>query len=250
MNTKNLLLILFLSSIALGAQADWKDLMDKIPDSAKSAVPTADVAGVAGLSPQEMTAGLKEALNTATEIAVSALGTEGGYLDNPAVKIPMPDELAWMEKGLRKAGQEELADEFVTTMNRAAEQAVPVALEQFQGAIEGMTLEDAQGILNGPDDAATQYFRDHSEASLRQQFLPIVKETTASAGVTSTYQDIMKQVGGLSSLLQPKSLDVNEYVTDEALDGLFAMVAQEEKRIREDPVARSTDLLKKVFGGE
>ena len=141
-----------------------------------------------------------------------------------------------------------MADQFITTMNRAAEQAVPVALEQFQGAIENMTLKDAEGILQGPEDAATQYFRKHSETALREQFLPIVRETTSNAGVTSSYQAIMKQLGSYSSFLQPKSLDVDEYVTDEALNGLFEMVAQEEKRIRQDPIARSSELLKKVFG--
>ena len=248
MKTSKAILVILFTSIAISAQADWKDLLDKIPDSAKDAVSTTDIADATGLSTQEMTAGLKEALNTATEIAVNTLGQEGGFLDNPALKIPMPEELSWMEKGLRQVGQEDMADEFVTTMNRAAEQAVPVALDQFQGAIEEMSLEDAEGILNGPEDAATQYFREHSEAALRELFLPIVSEATASAGVTSTYQSIMKKLGSFSSLLQPKSLDVDEYVTDEALNGLFEIVAQEESRIREDPVARTTDLLKTVFG--
>ncbi|MEH6516464.1 MAG: DUF4197 domain-containing protein [Halioglobus sp.] len=241
-------LLVFLTTIAISAQADWKDLLDKLPESAQDALSTGDAADVAGISTEEIVAGLKEALNTASETAVNTLGQEGGYLDNPAIRIPMPEELAWVEKSLRQLGQEDMADEFVTTMNRAAEQAVPVALDQFQDSIEAMTLEDAENILNGPDDAATQYFREHSEVALRKQFLPIVQETTSSAGVTSTYQDIMKQLGSYSSFLQPKSLDIDEYVTDEALNGLFEIVAQEEKRIREDPVARSSELLKRVFG--
>ena len=240
--------LILLTSIAVNTHADWKELLDMLPEGSSDAVSASEIADVTGLSTQEMTAGLKEALSTATEIAVNALGREGGFLDNPAVRIPMPEELSWIEKGLRQAGQEDMADEFVTTMNRAAEQAVPVALEQFQGAIEKMTIKDAEGILHGPEDAATQYFRQHSEAALREQFLPIVQETTSSAGVTSTYQDIMKQLGSYSSFLQPKSLDLDEYVTDEALNGLFGIVAQEERRIREDPVARSSELLKKVFG--
>jgi hypothetical protein len=251
MSRTNLVITLLLYITATGAHADWKSLIDKLPDSAKEAVSASDAADAAGLSTAEMTAGLKEALDTATEIAVNELGQEGGFLDNPQMRIPMPEELAWVEKGLRTAGQEKLADDFVTTMNRAAEQAVPVALEQFQGAIDAMTLEDAQGILNGPEDAATQYFRKHSESGLRKQFLPIVSETTASTGVTSAYKDMTKQVsGGLSGLIDTKSVDLDEYVTDKALDGLFTMVAQEEARIREDPVARSTDLLKKVFGSK
>lgn len=245
--SKAILVILF-TGIATGAQADWKDLLDKLPESAKETFSVTGAADVTGVSTEDMVAGLKEALNTATEIAVNALGQEGGFLENPAVRIPMPQQLLWVEKGLRQVGQEDMADEFVTTMNRAAEQAVPVALEQFQGAIEKMTIKDAEGILHGPEDAATQYFRKYSEAALREQFLPIVQETTSTAGVTSTYKDIMEQLGSYSSFLQPKSVDVDEYVTDEALNGLFEIVAQEEKRIREDPVARSSELLKKVFG--
>lgn len=249
MKISKVTLFILVMSTSIGAQADWNDLLKQLPDSAKDAISTTDVADVTGVSTEEMTAGLKEALSAGTEIAVSSLGQEGGYLDNPAVKIPMPEELSWIESGLRQVGQEAMADEFVTTMNRAAEKAVPVALEQFQGAIENMTLKDAEGILQGPEDAATQYFRKHSEDALREQFLPIVQQTTSSAGVTSSYQAIMKQLGSYSSFLQPKSLDVDEYVTDEALNGLFEMVAQEEKRIRQDPVARSSELLKKVFGG-
>ncbi len=207
------------------------------------------MAGATGLSQTEIAAGLKEALDTATAAAVSKLSKAGGFLDNPQVHISLPDQLDWVEKGLRKAGKQELADEFITTMNRAAEEAVPAALEQFQHAINTMNLEDAKGILNGPDNAATEYFRKHSAAGLREQFLPIVKETTASAGVTSAYKNMTAPVAGLGGIFGAKSLDVDQYVTDKTLDGLFSIVAREEARIREDPVARSTKLLKKVFGG-
>ena len=241
--------ILLLPLLSATTRADWKDLINKIPDSAKDAVSSLDTADAASLSNSDIAAGLKEALGNATEIAVTELGKEGGFLDNPQVRIPLPDQLQWAEKSLRKIGQEELADELIHTMNQAAEHAVPVALEQFQRAINAMSVEDARGILNGPDDAATQYFRKHSLGGLREQFLPIVKETTDSAGVTSTYKNMIKQAGPLGGLLNTKSLDVDEYVTDKALDGLFTMVALEEARIRADPVARSTELLKKVFGG-
>ena len=247
MSRLRLAVILVASFVATGARADWTDLLDKVPDSAKQAVTSSNVASATGLSQTEIVAGLKEALDTATAAAVSQLGKAGGFLDNPQVRIPLPDQLQWAEKSLRTLGQEELADEFISTMNQAAEQAVPVALEQFQSAISAMSVEDARGILNGPDDAATQYFCKHSQASLREQFLPIVKETTGSAGVTSAYKNMTKQAGALGGF-NTKSLDVDEYVTDKALDGLFTVVAQEEARIRADPVARSTELLKKVFG--
>ena len=249
MNTLRLVAILFASFLTTIAHADWTDLLDKIPDSAKEAVTSSSAASATGPSQTEIVAGLKEALDTATASAVSMLGKPGGFLDNPQVRIPLPSQLDWVEKGLRQAGQEELADEFITTMNQAAEEAVPAALEQFQSAINAMSMEDARGILNGPDDAATEYFRKHSESSLREQFLPIVKETTASAGVTSAYKDMTAPVAGLGGMFGVKSVDVDEYVTDKTLDGLFSMVAQEEARIREDPLARSTELLKKVFAG-
>lgn len=247
MSKFRLAVILLPFLIPPSAGADWKDLLDKVPDSIKDAVTSSDAAGAVGLSADEMVAGLKEALNTAASIAVDQLGQDGGFLDNSLVRIPIPEKLDWLEKGLRTIGQEEMADEFITTMNRAAEQAVPVALEQFQGAINAMTLEDAEGILKGGDDAATQYFRKHSEAGLREEFLPIVKKTTEKTGVTSSYKSMTKKVGAFGGLLNTKSLDVDEYVTEQALDGLFAIVAQEEARIRKDPIARTTDLLKKVF---
>ena len=249
MNKFQLVVLLLALFVTTSARADWTDLLEKIPDSAKQAVTSSDVASASGLSHTEIVAGLKEALDTATATAVSKLGKAGGFLDNPQVRIPLPDQLNWVEKGLRKAGQQELADDFITTMNRAAEEAVPAALEQFQGAISAMSLEDARGILNGPDNAATEYFRKHSATGLREQFLPIVKETTASAGVTSAYKNMTAPVASLDGMFGTQSLDVDEYVTDKALDGLFSIVAQEEARIREDPVARSTELLKKVFGG-
>ena len=249
MNRFRLIVFLFVSLVVTGVRADWTDWLDKIPASAKQAVNSSDVSGATGLSQTEIVAGLKEALDTAAAAAVSKLGKTGGFLDNPQVRIPLPDQLDWVEKGLRKVGQQDLADDFITTMNRAAEEAVPVALEQFQDAISTMSLEDARGILNGPDNAATEYFRKHSASGLRQQFLPIVKGTTASAGVTSAYKNMTAPVAGLGGIFGTKSLDVDEYVTDKTLDGLFSIIAQEEARIREDPIARSTELLKKVFGG-
>ncbi len=250
MHTLKAMLLILFTSIAISVQAGWQDLLNELPDSAKDVLlsnDAADAAGVTAISSEEMIAGLKEALNTASALAVNSLGEQGGFLDNPTVRIPMPEELSWIEKGLRQAGQQDMADEFVITMNRAAEQAVPLALDQFQSAIANLTVKDAEGILYGSEDAATKYFRKHSESTLRDEFLPIVQQTTSSAGVTSTYQDIMQKVGSFSSFLQPESVDLDQYVTDEALDGLFAVVAQEEKRIRDDPVARSSELLKKVF---
>lgn len=195
-----------------------------------------------------MSSGLKEALNTATDIAVKQLGQDGGFLNDPAVRIGMPDSLEWVEKGLRMTGQSARADEFVGTLNQAAEQAVPLALDQFRAAIKNMTVSDAQAILTGPKDAATQYFRKQSEPNLRTQFMPIVSETTSKAGATSAYKNMLNSAGPAAGLMNSSSLNLDEYVTDKALDGLFLKVAEQESLIRTNPVARSTDLLKKVFG--
>jgi hypothetical protein len=190
--------------------------------------------------------------------AVDRLGHEGGFLTNLDVKIPMPEKLLTVEKTLRAIHEDKWADEFVVTMNHAAEQAVPQAAEVFAGAIKNMSIADAKAILTGTNNAATQYFRATTETNLFEKFLPIVKQATDQAGVTSAYKRLMEEaqgggtLGALGSfgrsLLGPEAMDVDGYVTGKALDGLFKMVADEEKRIREDPVARTSDLLKKVFG--
>jgi hypothetical protein len=151
--------------------------------------------------------------------------------------------------------QDKLADEFVTSMNRAAEQAVPEATMVFADAVRQMSIDDAKAILTGPNDAATQYFRRTTSTNLFQRFHPIVQKATASAGVTSTYKKMTAAAGnssnslmkGLGGLMGSDAMDVDSYVTNKALDGLFKMVAEEEAKIRANPAARTTDLLQKVF---
>jgi hypothetical protein len=227
--------------------AGLSDLLDRLTGGVTDQ--GAGTAGVAStLSNDEMISGLKEALGQGTRFAVDQLGREGGFLDNAKVRIPMPKSLAWVEKSLRTLRQDRLADEFVASMNHAAERAVPEAAEIFGDAIRQMSLEDARGILSGPDDAATQYFRRTTSDALTAKMRPIVEQATAQAGVTSSYKNMMSKAGGLTSLLSGDATDLDGYVTEKTLDGLFLMVAEEEKRIRENPLARSTDLLKKVFG--
>jgi len=133
-------------------------------------------------------------------------------------------------------------------MNHAAEQAVPLAANVFAGAITNMTIADAKSILTGPEDAATQYFRKSSETQLHEKFLPIVQDATEKTGVTMAYKNLIKQAGPMAAFLGADAGDLDGYVTQKSLDGLFKMIASEEKQIRQNPVARSTDLLKKVFG--
>jgi len=246
MKTVNLLVAgsFFWVACSMPALADWTQYIDSVKGAAETAgVSTSDV----DLSNTEMVAGLKEALDKGTQFAVDKLGKPGGFLDNKKVKIPMPDSLSWVESSLRTVGQDELADEFITTMNQAAEQAVPEAAEVFGDAIQNMSVEDAQGILTGPDDAATQYFRTNTESELTDRMRPIVESATAKTGVTSAYKNMMDSAGGLTSMLPGSTTDIDGYITTRTLDGLFLMIAREERKIRKDPVARSSELMQKVF---
>ena len=243
--TNNTSLILCLCLLCGPAQADWRDFLKSITGGAEDK-PVAET--LAGLSNADVVAGLKEALSKGTGAAVQLLGKEDGFLGNPKVKIPMPESLQSVEKGLRKMGQDKYADRFVETMNRAAEQAVPEAMSIFSASIKAMTFNDAMDILKGPDDAATQYFRRTSEGSLRERFQPIVEKSTDSVGVTASYKELVGKLGFMSSFVDTDKLDLDGYVTDKALDGLFTMIAVEEKKIRENPAERTTEILKKVFG--
>ena len=224
--------------------ADW---MDQLKDVAGNIGSTDADSQLSGLSSAEMDGGLKEALAVGVEHAIKGLGRKGGYLDDASVRIPLPGSLEKAEKILRMMGQGDAVDEFLVTVNRAAEKAVPLASGIVGDAVRDMSITDAKKILTGPDDAATQYFRDKTDAGLTQAMMPIVKRATDAAGVTSAYKRLVKKAGPASGLVGD-SLDIDGYVTEKALDGLFLKVAEEEKAIRTNPLARSSDLLKKVFG--
>ncbi len=242
--TLTILLMLFTSPTL---KAGWNDWRQKLEDALPAGTPTGSEA--TALSQSEIVAGLKEALNVGVERATSLLGQDGGFLNDAAVKIPMPESLQQVERSLRAVGQDALADDFVVSMNRAAEKAVPATTTILMDTIKSMTLEDAQGILNGPDDAATQYFRQHNETQLTSAILPIVRDTTAQAGVTSAYKKMTGSLGFFAQFSGQSNFDLDHYVAQKTLDGLFLKLGQEEKLIRQDPVSRSTALLKKVFAG-
>ena len=225
------------------ARAGWLDWLGKPATTNRPGNASAPLTG------DEMAGGLKEALANGVQHAVRELGKPDGFLENLDVKIPMPKSLQTVERTLRAVKQEKLADEFVATLNRAAEQAVPEAAAVFADSIRQMTVTDAKNILTGPNDSATQYFRKTSEEKLREKFRPIVAKATTAVGVTAAYKNLLQQAGPAAALLGSEAGDLDGYVTQKALDGLFKMIAGEEQRIRENPVARTTDLLKKVFGG-
>ena len=197
----------------------------------------------------EISGGLKEALSKGVKFAINTLGKENGFLDNARVKIPLPKSLQKLEKGLRLAGQGKAVDEFVGSMNHAAEKAVPVAIDVFVDAIKQMSFDDARKILfSGQNDSATQFFRRTGEETLRGKFRPIVEEFTEKTGVTNKYKTMIGKAGFAAQFLGKDATDLDGYVTQKALDGLFLLVADEEKKIRENPLGRTTSLLKKVFG--
>lgn len=216
-------------------------------------------AAAAALPQDQVVQGLKEALSKGVQNAIAQLGHDGGFLTNVSVKIAIPDKLKSVEKGLRAAKQDTLADAFITTMNHAAEQAVPEAAVVFGDAVTSMSIDDAKSILSGNTNAATAYFQKKTRATLQAKFLPIVKAATDKAGTTAAYKKFIAKAGDYTSsfgsfgalasnLTKTESLDVDAYVTGKALDGLFKMIANEEAAIRKDPAARSSDLLQKVFG--
>jgi hypothetical protein len=203
--------------------------------------------GSGGLSDVKIGSGLQEALKIGTENAVSQTSQVDGFLANKAIKILMPKPLQAMEQPLRLVGFGPKIDEFVVGMNRAAEKAVPFAKEIFWDAIGQMTFDDARKILNGGDTAATDYFKAKTSKKLHTAFRPSVESVMNEVGVNRQYNDL---IGRYQNVPFAKSItfDVNQYVTEKATDGLFYVVGQEEKKIRTNPAARVTDLLKDVFG--
>lgn len=192
-------------------------------------------------------AGIKEALAVGTERAVKSLSQKDGYFGNAAVKILMPPKLQKVADAARMAGYQKQVDEFILSMNRGAEAAAPLAARYFGDAIRAMTLDDARGIVTGGDTAATDYFSRKTRDQLYAAFKPVVSQKVGEVGAARAYKDLVGPVEKLP-LVGKQSLDLDDYVTNKALDGLFFMVGQEEKKIRTNPAARTTDLLKQVFG--
>jgi len=200
-----------------------------------------------GLSDVKIGSGLKEALKIGTQNAVNLTGRLDGYFMNQAIKILMPEKLQTMEKGLRAVGFGPQVDEFILSMNRAAERAAPAAKSIFWDAIGEMTFEDARKILGGANTAATDYFKAKTTDKLTVAFKPAVDQAMNEVGVTRQYKELVGQFQSIP-FMKSESLDIDHYVVTKALDGLFYVVGEEEKKIRTNPAARVTDLLKEVFG--
>lgn len=224
-------------------------LTDGLGDNVGDLGGLADSAGGlgAGLPTSEVTAGLKEALRFASERAVGDISVFDGFNADPDIHIPLPESLGTVQSALQTIGMSDMADELETKINRAAETASGEATDIFWGAVDNMSIEDAEGILNGPDDAATQYFRRETSTELKGAMRPIVDESLADVGAIQAYDSMMGEYDNIPFMPDVKS-DITEYALDGTLDGLFVYVAREEAAIRNDPVARTTELLQSVFG--
>ena len=222
----------------------WKDLLGTAQQAMQ---PQGSAGSIAALSNSDIAAGLKAALAQGTRTAVASLGRSDGFWGNAAARIPMPAAVQKLERTLRGVGLAGPVDQFHLSLNRAAEQAVPVAADVFAGAVQKLTLNDVRGILQGPSDAATQYFRRSTTATLTAKFRPLVAQSTAQVGVAQSYRQLTASAGPLAAALGAPS-DLDGYVTGKALDALFVQVAAEEARIRENPAARGSEILRRVFG--
>jgi len=196
---------------------------------------------------REAVSALKTALEKGARAAVEQLGREDGFYGDARVKIPLPDALKRTERTLRRFGMGSYADELVLTMNRAAEAAVPEAKQLFVDSVKKMSVQDAKGILTGGETAGTAYFKRTTSDQLRKRFLPIVKKSTAKVGLAQTYNQYAQQAAAFG-LVKAEDANLDNYVTQKALDGVYLMVAEEERKIRKDPVGAASSIIKKVFG--
>ena len=204
-------------------------------------------APASNLSDQDVTHGLKDALVEGAAKAVATLGRTDGFLLNDKVRIPLPESLQKAESVMKMLGQGKRLEELKTSLNRAAEAAVPEAKTLLVDAIKKMSVADAQAVLTGGDDAATKYFRQATETKLHERFLPVVGKTVNRYKLTDQYNRIAGNASK-AGLIGKEQADMAEYVTAKALDGLFLMIAEEEKAIRQDPLGRSSEYVRRVFG--
>jgi len=243
MNSKKIIITSLLSVSTFGIV---NAQLPKIPKEAATKIsvqrPTS------GLTEEEVGKGLKEALNKGIEKGVNLLSVKDGYFKDLSVKIPLPAEAKMIEEKLRKIGQGQLVDNAIESINRAAEDAASSSKELFVQAIKELSLTDVMNILHGEKDAATKYLSDHTRAQLVEKFKPIIEASLNKVGATKHWETMINAYNKIP-LVQKVNPDIVDYSTNKAIDGLFIKIAKEELEIRQNPGARTSDLLKKVFGG-
>ena len=245
--------LLALVPIAASAQTspldEGRSLLERVPGVGTQGVGAPARGSGASLSQGEIGAGLKDALKVASRRVVSRVGKTDGYNGDPAIRIPLPGPLQKIEAPLHAIGAGGTLDDLHLKMNRAAEQAAPKALNIFVDAASAMTINDAHAILTGPQDAATQYFRRTTSESLTTSFRPVVDGTLSSVGAVRSFKSVQTKAADIPLAgREVESFDLTDFTVGKALDGLFHYLAQEEASIRSNPAARTTDLLRKVFG--
>lgn len=262
---------IIISTILLAAtvQAGWQDQIGGLLETVQKVQSSTSTKGDSNvnLSNTDMSSALKEALSKGVKFAVTDLGKDGGYLNNPLVKIPLPKSLQTGEKILRKVGGGKYVDDLILSINKAAEEAAPKTVDVFMNSIQKMTITDAKAILAGEDDSATQYFRKNSSSELASVIAPIIEKSMLNNDVAKYYdafQSFYKSNAGIlqnesvsaltsklglgSYLPSQKDEDLNSFVTNKSIDGLMSMIAEKEKGIRDNPLMRNSELLQKVFG--
>lgn len=205
------------------------------------------IGGDKPLTTAEVAEGLKEALVKGISTGSDLVSVTDGYFKNPEIKIPFPPDIKKVEDALRKIGLGSQVDKFVMTLNRGAEDAAKEAKPIFIAAIKSMTIQDAWSILRGEDNAATEYLKRTTSGLLKEKFKPVIQSSLNKVNATKYYSDIVTRYNQIP-LVDKVNPSLDDYATDKAIEGLFLMIAKEEKNIRQDPIARTTELLKKVFG--
>ena len=247
---KTTLSLLITASLFSGAsQADWGSLFKDLTSAGSELLSDTNSSNTVSSSLDNSTiiSGLKEALNVGTRKAIESVSKTDGYLANELIRIAMPPELEQVTNLMKKFGLSQQAETFEQSMNHAAEKAAPEATNIIISAIKEMSIDDASAILKGSDDAATQYFKSKTTEQLSSLFKPTITDSLNQVGTTKYYNDLAAEVASLPLVGQSINLDLPSYVTEQALNGLFTMLAIEEKKIRDNPAARTTELLKQVF---
>jgi hypothetical protein len=227
------------------SHADWKKFLEDFSKSGTTALSTSEGSD---LSSDTIVNGLKEALEVGTRKAVENVSKEGGYLNNPEIRIPLPPRVQQAAGLMRQLGLNKMADDFEQSINRAAEKAAPQATSIMIDAIRSMSIDDARNILNGESDAATRFFEDRTRGKLAGLFKPIIDTSLNEVGATRYYNQLDDKLSSVPVVGQELDMDLQDYVTDQALNGLFVMLAQEEQKIRDNPAARTSEILQQVFG--
>ncbi|MFK7816630.1 MAG: DUF4197 domain-containing protein [Gammaproteobacteria bacterium] len=242
MKLKLLIIVIFICLFANNLNAGW---FDKAKDLLNESGVTSSTSA-SSLTDGEITSGLKEALSVGSDLVVNQLGVSGGFNADPSIHIPLPSSLQKVQSTLDKVGMSGMLDDLETRLNTAAEIATPKAKELFKNAIAAMSLDDARNILAGENDAATRYFQSKMTPDLVKEFTPIVNESLSEAGAIKSYDNAIGQYKKLPLVPDAKA-DLSSYVVEKGMDGIFHYLAVEEAKIRTNPVARTTELLKKVF---